>query len=176
MADIKNYKSKSNSVSNSQILFSDYTFDKAKIVMEEMVRSGAYELMKRHVITDRINIFIGYSKDNIPPSKGHIKMTATTNVSAVMLPYISACFERIADKTALIRRLGIEFIDVIDEGCEGYDLFTNFEQVEKLKQAERVTLKIHNKFGKNALVRAADLQEGATTLKRNRLIGGHNGE
>lgn len=53
MSDIKNYKSKSKSVSSSQVLFEDYTFEKAKIVVEEMVRSGCLELMRRKVI----NIF-----------------------------------------------------------------------------------------------------------------------
>jgi len=176
MEDIKNYRGKSKSVSSSQILFNDYTFEKAKIVMEEMLQSGAYELMRRHVITNRVNIFVGYSKDVIPPTKGHIKMTATTNIASIMMPYIKECFEKTTDKKALIRRLGIEFIDVIDEGCEGYDLFTNFEEVERQKQAEHTVLKIHDKFGKNALVRAADLQDGATTMVRNRLTGGHNSE
>ena len=176
MDDIKNYKSKSKSVSTSQILFSDYTFDKAKIVMEEMVQSGAHEMMRQNVVTNRINIFIGYSKDIIPSARGHIKMTATTNIAAVMMPYVSDCFERMADKNTLIRRLGIEFVDVVDECCEGYDLFTNFEQIEHRKAAERTVLKIHDKFGKNALIRAASLQDGATMRIRNRLIGGHNGE
>ena len=176
MADIKNYRSKSRSLSNSQILFYDYTYDKAKIVMLEMLQSGAYELMRQGFVTDRINIFIGYSKDLRPPSKGHIKMTATTNIAAVMLPYVDNCFERVADKITPIRRLGIEFIGIIDESFEGYDLFTDFEQVERHKKAELAALKIHDKFGKSSLIRAASLQDGATMRIRNSLVGGHNGE
>ena len=30
-----------------------------------------------------------------------------------------------------------------------------------------------SKYGKNAILKAADLQEGATTIDRNRQIGGH---
>ena len=50
MEDIKSYKSKSRSVSNSQILFKDYSYDQAKIVIEEMIRAGCYEMMRRKVI------------------------------------------------------------------------------------------------------------------------------
>ena len=176
MADIKNYKGKSKSVSTSQILFTDYTYDKAKIVMEEMVRSGAYELMRRHVMTNKVNIYVGYSKDIIPPTKGHVKMTVTTNISSQITPYVMKLFEKSTNKDTMIRRLGIEFADVVDEKYESYDLFTDFKKLEKQKKTEHAAVKIQNKFGKNALVRAADLQEGATTIKRNKLIGGHNSE
>lgn len=176
MADIKNYKGKSQSVSSSQILFTDYTYEKAKIVMEEMVRSGAYELMRRNVMTNRVNIFVGYSKDVIPPTKGHIKMPVTTNISSIIVPYVMKVFEKTTNKKTMIRRLGIEFIDVVDDEYESYDLFTDFNKIEKQKKTEQVAIKIQNKFGKNAIVRAADLQEGATTIIRNKLIGGHNSE
>lgn len=176
MPDIKNYKGKSKSVSTSQILFEDYTYEKAKIVMEAMVRSGAYELMRRNVVTDRINIFVGYSKDIIPSTKGHVKMTVNTNVSSIMVPYVMKCFEQTTNKDTMIRRMGIEFSEVLDEKCESYDLFTDFAKLEKQKKTEQAAIKIQDKFGKNALIRAADLQEGATTVIRNRLVGGHNGE
>src|SRR5574344_455695 len=62
MADIKAYKSKSKSVSNSQILFEDYSYDKAKIVMMEMALSGCQRMMKEHVITNRVGCGVGYSR------------------------------------------------------------------------------------------------------------------
>ena len=70
--------------------------------------------------------------------------------------------------------MGFELLS--DESCEGYDLFTNWEEVEKEKRVNRAALEIQKKFGKNALVTAADLQEGATLLERNKLIGGHNAD
>ena len=103
MADIKNYKGKSKSVSTSQILFTDYTYDKAKIVMEEMIRSGAYELMRRHVMTNKVNIYLVYSKDIIPPTKGHVKMTVKINVSSKITPYVMRVFEQNTNKDDMIR-------------------------------------------------------------------------
>lgn len=87
-----------------------------------------------------------------------------------------ALFEETTLKNAPIRRLGVGFELLSDESCEGYDLFTNWEEVEKEKRVNRAALEIQKKFGKNALVTAADLQEGATLLERNKLIGGHNAD
>lgn len=176
MADIKNYKSKSRSVSNSQILFKDYPYDQAKIVMEEMVRSGCYELMKRKVITNKVSISVGYSKDVHAPTGGRTKMNETTNLPKIIVPYVMQLFEKTTAKGVPIRRLGIGFDDVCDEGCEGYDLFTNWEEVEREKRLARATLDLQRKFGKNAIVMASDLQEGATLIERNKLIGGHNAD
>ena len=174
MSDIKNYKSKTKSVSSSQVLFEDYNWEKARIVVEEMVRSQCLEMMRRKVISNTVNIYIGYSKEARAPTGGRVKMHETTNLPKIITPYVLALFDRTTDKLTPIRRIGVGFDNVCDEGCEGYDLFTNWEEVEKQKALARTTLEIQSKFGKNAIVRASDLQEGATLMTRNKLIGGHN--
>lgn len=176
IADIKKYRSKSHSMSSSQILFSDYPFDKASLVLSEMVRSGCQEMMRRRVITSKISIYVGYSKDILPAAKGSVRMTATTQVYSVILPYVMDLFEKITDKKAPIRRLGITFCDIVSDGWEGYDLFTDIEAVEREKTLEHTVLDIKDKYGKNAMLRLSSLQEGATARERNKLIGGHNGE
>lgn len=176
MADIKSYKSKSHSVSNSQILLSDYDYDKARIVMDEMVLNGCHELMRRHVVTNHVWIAVGYSKDAIMPTQGSARMYETTNVYSVIRRYALELFDRTTDKKVPIRRLSIAFGNVVDECCEGYDLFTDMVAIEREKTRERVVLDIKTKFGKNAVLRASDLQDGATTRIRNQQIGGHNSE
>ncbi|MBE7068042.1 MAG: DNA repair protein [Clostridiales bacterium] len=176
IADIKSYKSKSKSISSSQILFSDYDIEKAAIVISEMTLSGCQRMMREHVVTNSISIYVGYSKDVIPPTGGTIKMTVTTHVFSVISDYVNTLFRRTTNPKVPIRRLGITFNNVMDEGCEGYDLFTDFEKVEREKHLEHAVLDIKDKFGKNSMLRAADLQEGATAIIRNKLVGGHNGE
>lgn len=176
MADIKSYKSKSKSVSFSQILFEDYNFEKARVVIQEMALNGCQEMMRRHVITNKVRIFVGYSKDTMAYTGGTIKMSETTNVFSIISKYVLGIFEKTTEKAIPIRRLGISFADVVDEGCEGYDLFTNFEAVQKEKQLEETVLEIKDRFGKNAILRGLDLKDGATTITRNKLIGGHNSE
>ena len=60
MQDIKSYKSKTHSVSFSQILPKDYTYDEARVVMTEMILHGCQELMRRKVICQKIWIGVGY--------------------------------------------------------------------------------------------------------------------
>lgn len=176
IADIKAYKSKNKSVSNSQILFYDYSYDKAKIVIIEMALAACQEMMRRHVISNRVGIGVGYSKDTVKPTGGYVTMMETTNVFSIVKDYVRRLFERTTAKDALIRRLSISFQNVIDEGCEGYTLFTNFDQIEKEKKSEAAVLAIKERFGKNAMLRGIDLKDGATAMIRNKKIGGHNGE
>lgn len=176
IADIKGYKSKHKSVSMSQILFEDYPYDKAYTVMKEMVLNGCQELMRRHAITNSVSIYVGYTKDILPASTGSVRMTQTTNVNSIISEYVMGLFQKITNKTTLIRRMGISFNNVVDESCEGYDLFTNVKAVEKEKKVERVVLDIKDKFGKNSILRLVDFTDGATARERNKLIGGHNGD
>ena len=54
-------------------------------------------------------------------------------------------------------------------------LFTDQEKLDRERKLELTMCSIKNKMGKNSVVRGMDLQEGATTILRNKLIGGHNG-
>jgi len=173
MEDIKNYRSKSKSVSFSQVLPSDYTYEQAKTVMMEMVIHGCQEMMRRKVITNKVGIFVGYTFGGREATGGTIRMTITTNLPSKIEPYVEQLFEKTADKETPIRRLGINFEDVCDEGCEGYDLFTNFEEVEREKKREHAILEIADKYGKNAILRGLNYMDGATQRERNTFIGGH---
>ena len=173
MEDIKNYRSKSKSVSFSQVLPSDYTYEQAKTVMMEMVIHGCQEMMRRKVITNKVGIFVGYTFGGREGTGGTTRMTVTTNLPSKIEPYVEQLFERTTDKQVPIRRLGINFEDVCDEGCEGYDLFTNFEEVEREKKREHAILEIADKYGKNAILRGLNYMDGATQRERNTFIGGH---
>ena len=173
MQDIKNYRSKTKSVSFSQVLPKDYDYEGAKLVMTEMVANGCYEMMRRHVITNKVGIFVGYTYGGRESTGGTIRMTVTTNLNSKILPYVMDLFERTTDKQTAIRRLGIDFEDVCDEACEGYDLFTDFNAVEREKRREQAVLYIKDKFGKNSILRAINYMDGATQRERNTFIGGH---
>ena len=82
-------------------------------------------------------------------------------------------FDRIADRETPIRRLAIAFENVVDEGCEGYDLFTDWHAVEREKARERAVMEINGRDGKNAVLRGTNYLKGATQRERNEMIGGH---
>ena len=174
--DIKAYKPKSKSISSSQILFEDYDYDKAKIVMYEMALAGCQEMMRRKVIANDVGIYVGYSRDVIPSSGGHIKMSYATSLYSKIREYVDILYARHVNTRTPIRRLGISFGGIADEACEGYDFFTDLDAVEREKKLESTVLDIKDRFGKNSCFRGLDLSEGATAIARNRMIGGHNGE
>lgn len=82
-------------------------------------------------------------------------------------------FDKTADRHTPIRRLGLNFADVCDEGCEGYDLFTDFDAVRREKEREHTVLEIMDKYGKNAILRGTNHLESGTQRERNTFIGGH---
>ena len=54
MSDIKSYKQKSKSISNSQVLFKDYPFSQAKLVLSEMTLKACHDLMRQHLIATSV--------------------------------------------------------------------------------------------------------------------------
>lgn len=174
MEDIKNYRSKSHSVSFTQILPRDYCYDEAEVVLAEMAIHGYLELYKRHVITKTVCIYVGYShNESYPPAKATIKLSYATQLSSMIEPLVKQKYREIVARSLMIRHLGIAFADTHDEGCEGYDLFTDWIAVDKEKAAERTVLEIRDKYGKNAVLRGINLKKAGTQRERNGFIGGH---
>lgn len=85
ISDIKAYKPTSNSISNSQILFEDYNANDAYLILKEMVDSNVLDLTEKHLVTDHISLFIGYSKDKRKPSRGSRKITNRTNSYRILM-------------------------------------------------------------------------------------------
>lgn len=173
--DIHEYKSKSASLSNGQILFSDYDHDGALLVMKEMVDSLCLELIEKHLVTNGISLYIGYSSDKIKPSGGSCKISVYTNSFNVLKERFQDLFIKTVDKAHTIRKINIGFNNVVDEDFATYDLFTDVIATEKEKNVNAAVLKIKDKFGKNAILKGMNYQNKATGRMRNRLIGGHNG-
>lgn len=100
-------------------------------------------------------------------------------------------FERIANKDLLVRRIYLTANHVLEEGSapdkremEQLDLFTDYIALQKRQTEERAALErekrmqktmleIKRRFGKNAILKGMNLEEGATTISRNGQIGGH---
>ena len=173
ISDIKNYKSKSHSVSFTQILPRDYSCREARTVMREMAFNGAAELMKRKVITNKVSIFVGYSHDERPITKGGSRLDATTNLSSFIVEATLRAYDKTTDISTPIRRLGITFEDVCDEGCEGYNLFTDFYEVERERNLQHTVIDLNERYGKNAVLTGTNYLPEGTQRERNGFIGGH---
>lgn len=174
IADIKSYKPKSNSISQSQILFEDYSYDKAKLIVKEMVDLLSLQLVERHLVSNHISLSIGYSKNLHKPTGGSLTITISTNVYSKLIPYFMDLFDKITVKDVPIRAVSVSFGRVVDEDFEQFDLFTNPAEIKKERNLESTISMIKKRYGKNAILKGMNLEEGATTMKRNKLIGGHN--
>ena len=122
---------------------------------------------------------------------GSANLGCYTSSTKRILNAVSELYDRIVDKDLLIRRMNITAAGVIDENsvpneekCEQLDLFTDYkalEEEQKNEQAEldrekkmqQAILSIKKKFGKNAVLKGMNLEEGATAKDRNAQIGGH---
>lgn len=174
MADIKEYKAKSSSLSGGQVLSRDYTFEECKLIVKEMTDALCLDMAEKGVVTQSVSLMIGYSNElGIKPVAGTASMTASTNSYRVIIPYVLDLYERIVQKDKMIRRLSVTCNSIMDEAYEQYALFTDYEELERDRKLQKATLEIKRRFGKNAIVRGMDLQEAGTAMERNLQIGGH---
>lgn len=172
--DIQAYKAKSNSLSNSQILFEDYNFKDAKLVMKEMVDNLSLELVEKNLVTDSISLSIGYS--NKTYSGGSKKLNKAISSSKFLRKEFEKMFDDYISPEFLVRKISIGFNNVVREDYLQWDLFSNTQESEKEKLVQKAVVKIKKKFGKNALLKGMNLEKKATQQIRNKLVGGHNGE
>lgn len=174
MADIKAYKPKENSISSGQVLGCDYSYEKGRLVVKEMVDLLCLELVDKGLVTDSITLYIGYSnRIDKKPAHGTATMSVTTSSAKRIISYAMELYERIVDRYAPIHRVNLSFNHVMDERYQQYDLFTDPAEMEREHRMQKAMLDIKEKFGKNAILKGMNLQEGATTVERNRQIGGH---
>ena len=114
-----------------------------------------------------------------------------TSSTKEIMQAVSDLFDRIVDESLLVRRVNITANHVVDEASapkknemEQLDLFTDYAAKEKEQAEEAVALErekrmqkamltIKKKFGKNAILKGMNLEEGATAKDRNSQIGGH---
>jgi DNA polymerase V len=107
------------------------------------------------------------------------KCSSTTRI----MKAVTELFDRIVDPGLLVRRINITACHVIPEGAveDGFwqmDLFAadsadETEDLEREKRRQKAVLQIKRKYGKNAIVKGMNLEEGATAMDRNQQIGGH---
>lgn len=175
MKEIHDYVRENHSISTAQVLFENYSTENAFLAMKEMVELLTLELVEQKSVTDMIYLYIGYADEKIASSKGHMTLDGFTSSYRKLLSAYKKLYENIVKNGILIRRLGITFGNVKDESYRTYDLF-EVEEEEKEQRSLEAILEIKKRFGKNAILRGMNLEEKATTPKRNKLIGGHNGE
>lgn len=178
MADIKNYKPKTNCLTSGQVLMRDYNFEEGRLIIQEMMDLMSLDLVEKHLVTSSVSIYVGYSHTvDTKPAKGTAPIRIETNSDSILMPAVTELYERIVDPRLPIRRVMLTCNNVVtDTGCCQLNLFdqsVTLEALERDRKRQKTVLDIKRRFGKNAMLRGMDLQEAATTRERNQQIGGH---
>ena len=133
-----------------------------------------------------------YGKAVPKHAHGTHRFEKPTSSSRLIMEGAVELFDRCVNPDLLIRRLNLttnhvvsEVLAAAQEGApQQLDLFTDYEALERQRQEERALqrkerrmqeaqLKIKQRFGKNAILRGLNFEEGATAKERNEQIGGH---
>lgn len=132
-----------------------------------------------------------YGKKVPKPAHGTTNLSKQTSSTTLITNAVMELYDKIVNKKLLIRRINIVANKLVDEHSvknankyEQLDLFTDYEilkkqrekenaESEREKRMQNTILDIKKKFGKNAILKGMNLQEGATAKDRNNQIGGH---
>lgn len=224
---IKSYRPETNSISSGQVLMEPYNAEKARLIVREMTELLALDLVRKGVVTKKVELTIGYDRTSIVTAyQGRTIADSTFNVASTgkrytgkvgvdhygrpcpkhahgtgnidrwtnstrrIMDVMLELYDRIIDKDLTVRRVTLVACNLIPEGeipedaPEQLSMFTDYAALEKKKVAEdaadakerrlqKTALLLQEKYGKNAIVKGMNLQEGATTMLRNGQIGGH---
>lgn len=206
MSAIKQYKPKSSSLSQGQVLQSAYEFDKARIVIREMAETLSLDLAEKNLLCTQFYVFIGYDSQSLEkasvlssdpygrpvpkPTHGGMNFDHPLSSTSILAESAEYIFDRIADRNLKIRRLNVCANNIVDEllykSREKYVQGNLFEteaerktteqeklREEKERNLQKMVIEVKNKYGKNAMLKAMNLQEGAMQITRNAQIGGH---
>ena len=165
------------------------------LVTDQMVLTVGYDIenladpekqrkYKGAVTTD------GYGRKIPKSAHGSINLEQQTSSTKIITQAVSELYDRIVDKNLTVRRMYVVANHVVYENSiqkeqnVQLDLFTDYEALERQKAEEaqilareknmqKAMLEIKKKFGKNAVLKGMNFEEGATTIERNGQVGGH---
>lgn len=242
IAEIKAYQPESRSLCSGQVLMAPYPFDRARLIVREMIDNLSLELVEKGLVTNQVVLDVGYDVENRGwqgatvadrygrrvPRPAHGSENLPYTASTILLTEAALkIFDRIADPRLTVRRLTVTVARLekaelmngsgappalalagaanrADSGLASsspsaeptslpvqLDMFTDPAEVERQlaearevearrqdllareRKSQEAIVAIRKRFGKNALMKGMNLEEGATSKERNRQIGGH---
>ena len=133
-----------------------------------------------------------YGREIPKHAHGTANLEMSTASAKALIDAASRLFDRIVNQGLLIRRLNLTAVRVLPVGsvgdahsCEQLDLFSNFgpaaearrrhdAALARERKIQTAMLDIKKKYGKNAILKGINLEDGATARERNRQVGGHH--
>ena len=164
-----------------------------RLATNQMVLTVGYDIEN---LKDKENAYQGeittdrYGRKIPKHAHGTANLGLYTTSTQKIIAAVMELFDRIIDPTLFVRRVTLTANHVIAESkvqkeqeFEQLDLFSMLqekeqnekekEQLEKERKMQEAIIELKHKFGKNAILKGMNLQEGGTTIERNGQIGGH---
>ena len=167
-----------------------------KLVTDQLVLTVGYDIesLTNPAIRAKYNgpVTTDYYGRQVPKhAHGTANLGRQTSSSSIIMKAVAELYDRIVHPDLLIRRLNLTTNHVVPESAvkkdatpQQLDLFTDYEELERKKKEEQAALDkerrmqeaqlaIKQRFGKNAILKGLNFEEGATAKERNAQIGGH---
>ncbi len=212
---IKTYRPETNSLSSGQVLHCPYDYKKTRVVVLEMADAAALTLLEKGLLTNQLVLSIGYDTESLTnpsiaeqyhgdvyldhygrkvpkPAQGTVTLEDFSSSSKTILQAVERLFEKIIDRSLLVRRINLATNHVIPEFClkkrkreaVQLELFVDYDKQreveeqrkkenEKERRIQQTIIDIKHKYGKNSILKGLNFMDGATAKDRNRQIGGH---
>ena len=154
--------------------------------MENLADAGRRRAYKGEVTVDR------YGRRIPKHAHGTANLRAQTSSTEEIMRAVLKLYENIVNPNLLIRRVNITANNLTEEDRAQekeekfvqMDLFTDYRAMEQQKKEEtqrrkkeralqEAVLSVKHKYGKNAMLKGMNLEEGSTGRLRNSQIGGH---
>ena len=172
--DIKSYSSMSHSLTQGQVLMCDYSFEKGLVIAKEMMDVMCLDMVDKGLVAKSFTLSVGYAKNApLPGAKGTFSLDTETNSDNILIPAIADLYQQVVNPAYDVRRMYVVANNVIPEEYTQYSFFMPAENLARDRKVQQAVLEIKNKFGKNAILKGLNFEEGATTRDRNNQIGGH---
>lgn len=117
---------------------------------------------------------------------GTVNLKEATSSTMLIMDAVMGLFDRIVDGNLLVRRINIKANNVLcqdsipKDNPQQLDMFLDLEareekdeELERERKLDEARIKLRDKYGKNIILKGMNLEEGATTISRNKQIGGH---
>ena len=204
MEAVKEYRPQNNSITSGQVLQEPCDHERTRLILWEMADMLSLDLVDKGLVTNQIVLTVNYDRESLADGKykgeittdyygrtvpkhahGTINLDRHTSSTRKIVDSTMELYDRIIDRTLLVRRLTLVVCSVIPEedipDSERFEQISLFDTeqtyddrvLEKERALQEAMLTIKHKFGKNAVLKGTNFTEGATAKDRNRQIGGH---
>ena len=157
-----------------------------RMVTDQVVLTINYENLDGQKENWDGEVVVGYYGKKVPkPAHGTENISRLTSSGKLIVEAALRIFDRAVDRKLLVRRITIALNHVLPEDqipkkYEQMDLFTDYaalekeeKELKKERSMQEAILKIKNRYGKNAILKGVNFEEGATGRERNEQVGGH---